>query len=102
MHQWDESNSTRRDRDWHPGDAGAGAVRIALLFGLLAVAFALMIVPLADRRSREWSARISGIDRVETGTVERHKTYTIHRSVLNASPQSECTIDRNGERSGQC
>jgi hypothetical protein len=102
MHPGDEWNSMRGPRVWHHGDAGVGAIRIALLFGFVAVAFALMIVPVADKRSREWSARMDGIDRVETGAVERREAYTVHRSVLQASPTSECTIQSSGERSGDC
>jgi hypothetical protein len=63
-----------------------------------------MLVPVADRRSRDWSTRIesSGIDRVETGAVVRHEAYTIHRSVLQASPTSVCTIHGSGKRVGEC
>jgi hypothetical protein len=102
MHPGDDWISTREERVWRAGDAGVGAVRIALLFGFVAVAFAMMIVPVANKRSREWSARMDGIDRIETGAVERRETYTIRRSVLQASPTSECTIRSNGERSGEC
>ena len=102
MHPEDDWVSMDRDRGWHSGGAGAGAVRIALLFGFVAVAFALMIVPVADRRSHGWSARMDSIDRIETGSVVRRDAYTIHRSVLQASPTSECIIHSDGERSGKC
>jgi hypothetical protein len=100
MHPVDEWNSTRGDRVWRSGDASIGVVRIALLFGFVAVAFALMMVPIVEKRSREWSQRIdrAGIDRVETGAIQRREAYIVRRSVLQASPTSVCTI-RNGERS---
>jgi hypothetical protein len=91
-----------RDRVWSPGDTGIGAVRVALLFGFVAIAFALMMVPIADKRSRDWSERAHGIDRVETGTVERREAYTLRKSVLQASPASVCKIRGDGERSGDC
>jgi hypothetical protein len=104
MHPGDEWNSMRRDRVWRPGDTGIGAVRIALLFGFVVVAFALMLVPIADKRSREWSTRMDGIgiDRIETGAVGRGEAYTLRRSVLQASPTAVCAIRGNGERSGDC
>jgi hypothetical protein len=77
MHRVDEWNSTRGDRVWRPGGAGIGVVRIALLFGFVAVAFALMMVPIAEKRSREWSERIdrAGIDSVETGAIQRRSLH---------------------------
>ncbi len=102
MHPGDEWNSIRKDRLWPL--AGIGAVRLALLFGFVIVAFALMVVPVADRHSRVWLTRVdsSSVDNLLTGTVKRNDAYTVRRSVLQASPTSVCIIRSNGARTGNC
>jgi lipopolysaccharide export LptBFGC system permease protein LptF len=81
-----------------------GLVRIALLFGFIAAAFAMILVPIADEQSRAYSERAAhsvGIDSFKTGTIGRQETYTIRRSVLQPSPNSICII-RDSRRSGNC
>lgn len=85
--------------------AGLGAVRIALLFGSAAIAFALLITPLVSRYSGPeetlWSAS-PGIDYTQTGSIGYKGSYTIRRSVLQGSAGSICVIRDNGTRSGDC
>lgn len=105
MHPEDEWDLIRRDRAWALRGTGMGLVRIALLFGFVAAAFAMILVPIADDQSRAYSARgdfHSGIDNFQTGTVRRHESYTVRRSVLQPSPQSVCRILGNGRREGDC
>ncbi len=103
MHPKDDWNAIPRDRTWPLLGAGIGAVRAALLFGAVAVAFALMMVPIVDKRSRDWARTDTPrLDSFKTGTVSARETYTVRRSVLQASPTSVCTISSNGERSGDC
>lgn len=105
MHPEDEWNSIRQDRVRGLGRTGMGVVRIALLFGFVAVALALILVPIADQQSRVYSARgdlPDGVDNFKTGTVRRSETYTIRRSVLQPSPASICVIRGNGWREGDC
>ena len=100
----DEWNLIRRDRGWRLDGTGVGLVRIALLFGFIVAAFAMILVPAADEQSRAYSERAAhgtGIDSFKTGTVERQESYTIRRSVLQPSPNSICII-RDGRRSGDC
>ena len=80
-----------------------GALRITLLFGSVAVALALLIVPVLDRGPgllADGSA--AGIDVMSTGSIAAGKSYTIRRSVLQDSPNSVCIIRSNGTRSGDC
>jgi hypothetical protein len=81
----------------------SGAIRIALLFGSAAVAVALLLTPVLDRETRV--ARLGaplGIDRTVTGSVATNSIYTLHRSVLQSSPNAVCVIRFNGMRTGDC
>ncbi len=82
---------------------GTGSFRMALLFCSAAVGLALLITPFAERQLR--SAQLSdgvGLDQMSTGSVQRTGRYTIHRSVLQETPNSVCIIYRNGGKSGDC
>jgi hypothetical protein len=100
------------DQDWSTASPRAadetvgalGSLRIALLFGAAAIAFALVAAPLADRSTDALLAG-SGLDRMSTGSVQPAGdagNYTIRRSVLQANPNSVCIIRANGTRSGDC
>jgi hypothetical protein len=98
----------RMDDDWNSGQGsqatgtgGIGAVRLALLFGSAAVALGLIIAPLAERSVADY-AGVPGIDLTTTGSVARSETYTLRRSVLQASPTSVCIIRANGTQAGDC
>ncbi|SFI83521.1 hypothetical protein SAMN04515648_1947 [Phyllobacterium sp. CL33Tsu] len=89
-------------------NAGTGLLRITLLFGSAAIALALIIAPLADRGSQsvvDYSAGRS-LDEMATGSIRKDdpstKTYTIHRSVLQRSPNAVCIIKSDGSQSGDC
>lgn len=94
---------SRNERAWRVEDAGIGALRIALLFGSVAVALALLIVPMLHRGTGLFAnGSAAGIDVMSTSSVSAGKTYTIRRSVLQDSPNSICIIRSNGTRSGDC
>lgn len=90
----------RGDRRFRLGTAGFGALRLALLFGSLAVAMALIIAPLAERQARIYQP--GEIDGMTTGSIRAVDTYTIRRSVLQPSPDSICVIRADGTRRGEC
>ena len=94
---WD---SIRPERAFRVGEAGMGVLRITLLFGSAAVAWALFATPLLDRSSRQEFAH-DGLDMTSTGSIGP-TVYTIRKSVLQPSPDSVCIIDRGGRRSGDC
>jgi len=100
MHPEDEWE--RGDRGFKFGAAGFGALRTALLFGAAAVALALIIAPIADRQSQVYVSQSEGLDGMTTGSVRSRDSYTIRRSVLQASPDSICVIRASGARSGDC
>jgi len=79
-----------------------GALRVALLFGSVAIAFAMLAVPLLDSRVRLNTAR-ANIDMTTTGSIDRgSSSYTIRRSVLQSSPSAICVILQNGTHRGDC
>ena|SRR5690606_32272494 len=105
MHsEWE--TETAHDRTWtRIGTAGMGALRVALLFGSVAVAFALIVVPLAEQRSRPVLAQANiplALDRIVTGSTSYSGEYTIRRSVLQKTPSAVCIIRDNGTRTGDC
>lgn len=81
-------------------------LRIVLLFGSAAVALALILAPILDNGINGLLARngnVQGVDMMRTGTIgTRRTTYTIHKSVLQASPNSVCIMRSNGTSSGDC
>jgi hypothetical protein len=80
----------------------SGALRIALLFGSVAVAIALLLTPVLDRETRVARINALGIDRTVTGSIATQGVYTLHRSVLQSSPNAVCVIHFNGARTGDC
>lgn len=98
----------RDSGDWDGGRAsrafasgGVSILRLTLLFGSAAVAFALILTPMADNFSRSRDNPF-GIDTMATGSIGRQSSYTIRKSVLQPSPASICVIRSNGERAGEC
>ena len=97
-------HSIRPDRSFRAADAGMGLLRITLLFGSAAVAFALFAAPLLDSSTRQQfagGAYPPGLDMTSTGSIGG-RIYTERRSVLQRSPDSVCIISANGRRSGDC
>lgn len=96
------------ENDWDGGRAarafasgGVSVLRVTLLFGSAAVAFALILTPMAENFSRSKESPF-GIDTMQTGSISRHDSYTIRKSVLQPSPSSICVIRSNGQRAGDC
>ncbi|WP_367717795.1 hypothetical protein AB2N04_06580 [Nitratireductor sp. GISD-1A_MAKvit] len=88
------------------GNMGIGALRLALLFGTVGVAIALIVTPMAEKHTRSTTAQIGapfGIDPVTTASTKRQgRSYTVRRSVLQPSRNAVCVIHENGRRSGDC
>jgi hypothetical protein len=85
--------------------ADNGALRVALLFGSAAVAFALILTPFVDRGAGSVVASrgvATELDQTATGSISRSDEYTVRRSVLQSSPASVCVIRSNGGKSGVC
>lgn len=84
--------------------AGSGALRIALLFGALAVGAAIFATPLLEKQARSLAAA-GNVDTVTTGSIAKSggaSTYVVRRSVLQDTADSVCIINANGSSSGDC
>ncbi|MFE0016615.1 hypothetical protein ACFWXH_17325 [Mesorhizobium sp. NPDC059054] len=100
------------DRDWADirpqrslGKIGMGVLRVTLLFGSAAVALSILGASYLDSRLGQRFASAdpqAGLDMMSTGSIGRTSTYTVRRSVLQASPDAVCVIRDNGTRSGAC
>jgi len=64
--------------------AGNITVQSALLFGAVALSLSVLAAPLLNEAAnRHAENRALGIDRVVTGSIEKSRTYTIRKSVLD-------------------
>jgi hypothetical protein len=94
----------RMNDDWNGSQAGflpGGAIRLALIFGSIAVALGLVIAPLAEEHLTR-SADADGLDYMATGSVGTDRSFTIRRSVLQSSPDAVCIIRQDGTQTGDC
>lgn len=86
----------------HFSKAGAGMLRVALLFGSAAVALALLLVPVLERRTNQMADATVGVDSISTGSVrDGGRTYTIRRSVFQPR-NAVCVIREDGTTQGAC
>lgn len=82
------------------GKAGTGILRIMLLFGSAAIAFGLILAPVAIRHIRSQPG-FSGIDHMSTGSIGDRGSHEFRRSApQNAS--GTCIIRPDGRHSGDC
>ncbi len=85
-------------------EAGSGALRIALLFGGLAIAMGLILTPLLNRDSDDRLFANFSVDPITTASTPNRtgETYVIRRSVLQSDPSSKCILRSNGTAVGDC
>ena len=63
---------------------GGATLQSALLFGAVAIALAVLVTPQLQQAADVYAEnKALGIDRVITGSVEKKRTYTIRKSVLD-------------------
>lgn len=100
LEDWESLRQPRAQR----GRPAISPVRVALLFGSAAIAFALMAVSfLGEGHGDEFAdAAKAGVDSITTGSVNTSKTYIIRKSVLQNSPNAVCVILPNGSSTGEC
>lgn len=93
----------RNERGWRLTESEISPLSLAAVFGAGAIALTLLLVPMLDwDASPELAAYPAQVDRMSTGSIRYSGSYTIRRSVLQASPDSVCVIRDNGSRSGDC
>lgn len=103
MNDINEFNEDRPTRD-ASGAIGWTAVRVALLFGSLAIALTLIVTPMISGTFGDRGTFVqSRLDRgITSSTVASDRTYHVRRSVLQKSPSSVCIIDTGGKYRGDC
>lgn len=86
--------------------ARTGLFRASLLFGSIAAALALIVVPEADRHAKTAIAeRAADIDQTTTGSIgspRKPERYTIYQSILDRPDQGPCIMFPDGSQKGAC
>ncbi len=81
--------------------AGGSILRVALLFGSVSIAIAMIVTHLLDNSIITQSAS-NGLDFGATASIGSKERYIIRKSVLQTDPNSVCIIRENGTYSGDC
>lgn len=98
--------SVETDADRRPNRLSVGPIRVALLFGTMAVAMALFLPPMvsgaADERKSTYLANL-GVDEITTGSIGTTgpRRYIIRRSILQ-DPGEACVLYDDGRTFGDC
>lgn len=86
-------------------EARTGLLRATLLFGSIATALALIVVPAVDKPGKgSVAARLDEVDMVTTGSIRHTDTqrYIVRRSVLQGPDREPCLLFPNGTQRGAC
>ena len=101
--EYPEDEPTSRERLEY---AGGSILRIALLFGSVSIALAMIASHLLDKNLSgtvvQTERASNGLDFGSTASIGPKSRYTIRKSVLQPNPNSVCIIRPNGTYSGDC
>ena len=82
------------------------SIEVAIMFGVLAVGFALVVTPMVEKTGKQFAQNDSifgeQVDNFVTGSIQKPKRFVIRRSVLQPSKTSQCIIYSNGKTYGDC
>ncbi len=87
---------------------GMSSIEVALMFGVLAVGFALVVTPMVENTGKRFAQNDvffgEQTDNMVTGSISRSKPnrFVIRKSVLLPTKTSQCIIYSNGKRYGDC
>jgi uncharacterized protein (UPF0333 family) len=85
---------------------GMASIEVAVLFGVIAVAFAVILTPYLDDRSNRMASNEplfgNEVDNMVTGSISKPRRYTIRKSVLQPKNTSRCIIFSDGRKYGDC
>ena len=85
--------------------ARTGALNVALIFGVAAIALTLIVTPFVvgnDKRAPKFAAA-DPYDNITTGSIQKtdgSKRYIVRRSLLQQTPGAVCIINSDGSSSG--
>lgn len=82
-----------------------GALNVAVIFGVAAIALTLILAPFVDRESAQMAGAVApgAYDDIVTGSISTNsgpKRYIVRRSVLQDTPGAVCIINSDGSTSG--
>ncbi len=107
MGQRSNLRAVQRLLDRFLGDkSGMTSIETAVMFGVIAVSFALLATPLI--RNTEQKTALNGgfmgqdVDTMVTGSISRAPQYIIRKSVLLPKKTSQCIIYGDGQKLGDC
>jgi len=85
-------------------EARTGLFRATLLFGSIAAALALIVVPAVDRHTKVAVSQGQDLDMMPTGSNSHanRRTYVESRSVLWDSKTGPCLLFPDGTQRGAC
>lgn len=84
-------------------EARTGLLRATLLFGSIAVALALIVVPANDRQGRSDSHDYNApVDTMTTGSVKPLERYVMHRGDGSGVSAQPCLMFPDGTTRGNC
>ncbi|MCD2179384.1 hypothetical protein [Rhizobium sp. C1] len=83
----------------------SGALNVAVIFGVAAVALTLILAPVIERKSARLAGTVApgAYDEIVTGSISTNsgpKRYIVRRSVLQDTPGAVCIINSDGSTSG--
>ena len=82
------------------------SIEVAIMFGVLAVGFALVVTPMVENTGKQIAQNDSFFgeqtDNFVTGSISKPKRFVIRKSVLLPSKTSQCIIYSNGKTYGDC
>ena len=105
MHPEDDWDTIRGFSARRLSSAGRASLRNATIFGIAAIALAILIVPLVRDRATSLVAQNrypAGVDQTATGSIGYRGQYRVRRSILQTTPEAVCIIRDNGTSSGDC
>ena len=100
-----EASQQKTGKSESIAEARTGLFRATLLFGSIAAALALIVVPAADRHAKLATAdQAEGLDMMPTGSNKHadRRTYVESRSVLWDSKTGPCLLFPDGTQRGAC
>lgn len=76
---------------------GTSALRLTLLFSTIAIAMAVFLAPIAERKAQSLAANeifMPELDQMSTASIRGTTDYTIRRSVLQPTTSTVCIIQQ--------
>ena len=82
------------------------SIEVAIMFGVLAVGFALVVTPMVESTGKRFAQNDvffgEQADNIVTGSVSKPRRFVIRKSVLLPTKTSQCIIYSNGKKYGDC